>query len=86
MANETAEAFTKIVRGVTDAREIVGLIAEASSQQSSAIMQIDEGVNQISEVTQTNSATAEESASASEQMSGQARALKGLMEEFVLKR
>ena len=85
MANDTAVAFAKIVEGVTDARDIVGLIAEASSQQSSAIAQIDEGINQISGVTQSNSATSEESAAASEQMSGQAQALKGLMKEFRLK-
>lgn len=85
IANETAEALAKIVTGVSDAVEIVGMIAEASAQQATAIGQIEDGINQISEVTQSNTATAEETASASEQMAGQAQMLKGLIQEFRLK-
>ena len=84
MANDTAEAFEKIVTDVTDAGEMVGLIAEASGQQAMAITQIEEGVNQIAQVTQSNSATAEESAAASEQMAGQADVLKEMIQEFSL--
>jgi len=43
------------------------------------------GVDQISGVVQTNSATAEESAAASEELSGQAQALKVLVGKFKLK-
>ncbi|MCG4734899.1 methyl-accepting chemotaxis protein, partial [Casaltella massiliensis] len=43
------------------------------------------GVDQISEVVQTNSATSEESAAASEELSGQAQMLKSLIERFKLK-
>ena len=43
------------------------------------------GVEQISNVVQTNSATAEESAAASEEFSGQAQALKSLVSKFKLK-
>ncbi len=63
---------------------MVGLIAEASGQQAMAITQIEEGVNQIAQVTQSNSATAEESAAASEQMAGQADVLKEMIQEFSL--
>ncbi len=83
-AHETAEALNKIVTGVTDAVDIIETIAEASSQQATAIAQIDTGVNQISQVTQTNTATAEESASASEEMAGQAHILKNLIDAFKL--
>lgn len=85
IANETADALSKIVDGVSDAVDIVGLITEASIQQATAIGQIDSGINQISHVTQENTATAEESASASEQMAGQAQMLKGLIQEFQLR-
>ena len=44
-----------------------------------------EGERQISEVVQTNSATSEESAAASEELSGQAQMLKSLIENFKLK-
>lgn len=84
MANETAEALGKIVNGVSDAEEIVGTIAEASARQSAAIAQIYNGIEQISQVTQTNTATAEESASASEEMAGQSQILKGMIQEFKL--
>ena len=85
IANNTAEELNKIVAGVTDTVQIVESIAEASIQQSSAISQIETGINQISQVTQTNTATAEESASASEQMAGQAQTLKELIHEFKLR-
>ncbi len=86
IANDTAEAFGVIVNGVSEAGEMVGLIAEASSQQATAINQIEEGVNQISQVTQANSATAEQSAAASEEMSGQADELKQMINEFRLRK
>ena len=41
-------------------------------------------MDQISSVVQTNSATAEESAAASEELSGQANVLKGLISRFRL--
>lgn len=85
IANETAEALSKIVEGVSDAVGIVQTISEESTEQSKSITQIEQGVNQISGVTQTNSATAEESASASEEMAGQAQLLKGLIQAFKLK-
>ncbi|MDU2592606.1 MAG: methyl-accepting chemotaxis protein, partial [Paeniclostridium sordellii] len=60
-------------------------IAKASEEQASAINQITLGIEQISEVVQTNSATSEESAAASEELSGQAQMLKALIENFNLK-
>ncbi|MBR3560448.1 MAG: methyl-accepting chemotaxis protein, partial [Oscillospiraceae bacterium] len=43
------------------------------------------GIDQISSVVQTNSATAEESAAASEELSGQANLLKELIGRFTLR-
>ncbi len=85
MANDTAEALGQIVTGVTNAEEIVGMIADASNEQAKAIGEINQGIEQISQVTQSNTATAEESASASEEMSGQAQMLKALIQEFRLR-
>jgi methyl-accepting chemotaxis protein len=42
-------------------------------------------MEQISNVVQTNSATAEESAAASEELSGQAKMLKSLVQQFKLR-
>ena len=44
-----------------------------------------QGIDQISNVVQTNSATAEESAAASEELSAQAQFLKSLTGQFRLK-
>ena len=85
IANETAEELDKIVLGVSDTVEIVKEIADASNHQATAIGEINRGIEQISDVTQNNTATAEESASASEEMAGQSQMLKQLIEAFKLK-
>lgn len=85
MANNTAQALNEIVSGVTSAVQIVGTIADASVTQANSISEINQGIEQIASVTQTNTATSEESASASEQMAGQAQMLKRLIETFKLK-
>ena len=55
---------------------------EATAEQSQAVSQVTQGMDQISSVVQTNSATAEESAAASEELSGQAVILKELVGQF----
>ena len=47
--------------------------------------QVSTGIDQISSVVQTNSATAEQSAAASEELSGQASILKELVGRFTLR-
>ena len=84
IANDTAVALYNIVNGVTDTVDIVSKIAEASNQQATAISEINRGIEQVSEVTQSNTATAEESASASQEMADQAQTLKSMMKEFKL--
>ncbi|MCG8482958.1 MAG: methyl-accepting chemotaxis protein [Clostridia bacterium] len=85
IANETAAALQEIVDGITNVEQIVASIAQASNQQEVSINEINSGIQQISNVTQTNTATSEESASASQQMSAQAHTLKKLIQEFILK-
>lgn len=84
LANETADALNEIVDGVEKAAEIVGEIANASNEQAFAIAQVNKGIGQVSEVVQNNSATAEESAAASEELSGQAELLKEMVGRFRL--
>ena len=64
---------------------IVDRIAEAAAEQSASIGQVNLGMEQISSVVQTNSATAEESAASSEELSSQAQILKGLVGQFKLR-
>ena len=59
-------------------------IAIVSNEQAVSVEQVSEGIKQISVVVQSNSATAEEGAAASEQLSAEATCLKGLVNQFVL--
>lgn len=64
--------------------ESITHISKYCSEQAVAIEQIKEGVNQISSVVQMNTATSEECAASSEELSGQAGILKGLVQTFRL--
>ena len=85
IANDTAQALSRIVGGVQKATDLIGSIASASNEQAMAVAQINNGVEQVSQVTQTNSATAEESAAASEELSSQAAILKDMVGRFTLR-
>ncbi len=85
IANETAESLNRILGSVQKAADLVGGIAQASSDQASAVSQVNQGIEKVSHVTQSNSATAEQSAAASEQLSGQAQMLKEMVGRFSLR-
>lgn len=85
LAEETAKALNVIVDAVDQSVELMNGIAETAVDQATAITQIDQAVGQVSQVVQTNSATSQECAAASEELLNQAAALKELMEKFKLK-
>ena len=86
LAQETAEALEEIVGGVEKAAALVSEIAQASNDQASGITQINLGIEQVSQVVQNNSATAEESAAASEELFGQSEILKQMVASFRLQK
>lgn len=73
---------------LADSTERVGiLIAEvnsATSEQSHAIEQVNVSVGQVDQVTQHNAASAEESASASQELEAQAKDLAAMVRQFQL--
>lgn len=81
---ETAEAMQAVVVGSKRINTIIESIASASDLQATAVNEVSLGIDQISSVVQTNSATAEQSAAASEELSGQAQIMKGLLSRFSL--
>lgn len=85
LANETASDLDKIVKEISEVSSIVEDIANASNEQATAISQVNDGIMQITEVTQANSATAEETASTSEEMASQAQNLKRLVGAIKIK-
>ena len=60
-------------------------IADNTMQQADTAAEISHGIEQIAIVVQSNVNTAESSAAASEELSGQAAALKELVSRFRLK-
>ncbi len=85
IADETAKSLLSAVEGTERAIRVIDEISAASKEQADSISQVTQGIDQISSVVQTNSATSEESAAASEELSGQAQMLKGLVSKFKLK-
>ncbi|MGD9566869.1 MAG: methyl-accepting chemotaxis protein [Sedimentibacter sp.] len=85
IVSNTAKSLDESAKVTKEAVLLIDKIAEASNQQAQSANQINIGVDQIASVIQTNSATAEESAAASEELNGQAEMLKNLVGNFRLK-
>lgn len=85
IADATAKILAEVIIKAKQSTDLVSEIAMASAEQAQSIAQVTLGVEQISSVIQTNSATSEESAAASEQLSGQAQMLKDLVGKFALR-
>lgn len=84
IANDTADALEEITAVVGKSEAIVANIAEASNYQATAIAQIDQAIDQVSQVVQTNSATSEECAAASVELSNQAGRVREMLSVFRL--
>ena len=75
ISKEVAESLSEIAEGSQKVNDLVGEIAAASNEQAQGIEQINSAVGQMDQVTQSSAANAEESASASEELSAQAEEL-----------
>ncbi len=82
IANDTADDLENVTKQTSAMAENVAHIAEASDAQGVAIAQVKQGIEQISVVVNTNSATSEETAAASEELSAQAIKLDELIGKF----
>lgn len=85
---EIAEKTANVLESATiETENIVGNVSDISNSYQELTRQLGQikiGMEQISSVVQTNSATAEESAAAGEELLGQATMLKDLMQKFHL--
>ena len=72
MADETAKALELITEVVNQSEALIQNIAQACNYQATSGAQIKQAITQVSQVVQTNSATSEQCASASEELSNQA--------------
>ena len=82
-----AEGAKIMVADINDngSARVVGEIAAASNEQAQGISQVNEGLMQLDIVTQQNTASAEESASAAVELSGQASQLQDILKQFKIK-
>ena len=85
IATDTQSSLLKVVDSADKIAENMAKITESADLQAEGISQVTQGIDQISSVIQTNSATAEESAAASEELFSQSSLLKSLVGRFRLK-
>ena len=82
IATEVGKNLEEITTGAAKVNNLIGEIAAASREQSQGIAQVNTAVGEMDKVTQATAANAEESASASEELSSQAELLKGMVDEL----
>ena len=85
ITEETAESLNSVSKRTEEANTLIEKISSASSKDLEGITSLNQGLQQISSVVQANSATAEQSAAASEELTGQANKMNELVERFQLK-
>ena len=80
---EVAKMLEDITGATSKVNGLVGEIAAASREQAQGISQVNTAVGQMDKVTQSSAANAEESASASEELSSQAVQLREMVQELL---
>ncbi len=85
VAGHAAGAIAEVVEGVNHIAGTVSGLAQISSEQAESMGQVEIGINQISEIVQSNSAAAEELSATSQEMLAQAETMSNLEKQFKLK-
>ncbi|WP_049895612.1 methyl-accepting chemotaxis protein [Oribacterium sp. NK2B42] len=81
---QTAEYLRSTQESTKKAVELIAEITGATDHQKRSLNDIKQGIDQISSVVQTNAATAEESAAASQELTRQANVLSDEVHKFTL--
>jgi methyl-accepting chemotaxis protein len=81
--SKVALALNEIVLKSRQVNELVAQVASASSEQSQGIVQVNAAVAEMDSVVQSNAASAEEGASAAEQLGAQAESLNSMGAELL---
>lgn len=86
ITNSTADSLLEVTKVVESAVGIVSECMQMSESQAEAMDEINAGIEQISNVVQSNSAAAEENSATSEELSAQAISLSELVAGFELRK
>lgn len=83
-AENAANAIGFVVDGIKQIADFSKNLKTMVQDQTEAMRQAERGINQISEVVQSNAATAQEASATSQELSAQATILNGLIGQFSL--
>ena len=86
IVDEVSVTLQKTLDLVTKSNTAIGYIADAINGEAESIKQVTDGIAQIAEVVQTNSASSQESAAVSEELFDQVRLLREETGRFQLKK
>lgn len=78
----TDKSLEDVINGVSQTVDLINRISDSSEEQAKSLSYTLKEIDQINSVVQTNSATAEESSAASEELSSQAVMLKEISGKF----
>lgn len=85
VAIKAAESLDSVVQGINEIADTSKQLSENSNVQIAAMREAEKGIEQISEVVQSNSAASEECSATSEELSAQAEAMSELISQFTLR-
>ena len=84
IAESTSQSLDIIVQNAGDVMEIINNISSSSIGQAEAISQVSDGLAQISNVVQNNSAVSQQTAASADELNSQAKMLNDLVSYFKL--
>ena len=79
---ETGRSLQRIVDQVTEINRVVAEIAASAKEQATAVVSVNQSIGDMDKATQQNAAMAEESTTASHNLSDEAKHLAALIAEF----
>ena len=84
IADQTAKSLVTAVSGAKEVIESIGHISVAAAAQAEHLTQVTQEIDHISQVVQSNTATAGENAASGQELAGQAEVLKRLVAQYKL--
>ena len=85
VANLTAVNLESVVGNANTIAIKIAEVANASNEQADAMKQLDSGIEQISQVVQTNAAAAQQASASSEELTNEAKSMTDLIGQFHIK-
>lgn len=84
VAQRTSDSLQEVINGVGEIAETSKELSTVAADQALAMEQANEGISRISEIVQSNAATAEETSATSEELAAEAACMNELVARFKL--